>query len=151
MEGNTSISALLETALREGFTVRYVEIVGRGVAIDVSGASVAPRACGPVQDTLEDRIDALLEGTGPRRPAEWAALISNSGVQRLSLRELERALAAGALKGAEKGRGRDHRAVLVEPDEIKQYLQLCAAVQDGLENPPCWWNTVRKGTNANFC
>jgi len=71
-------------------------------------------------------------------------------MHRVSERELERAMAAGALDGRAKGDGKDHRAVVVDPDEMARYLTLCNAVQHGNEPRPPWWTDVKRGTNADI-
>jgi hypothetical protein len=100
---------------------------------------------------LAARLQNVTAGvTAPLPLAEWAGVISARWIQTVSVRELDRAVAANALAVEPKGDGRDHRIRLASPEAVRRYLSLCYAVQQGDEPSPEWWHKVRKGQNGNI-
>jgi len=121
---------------------------GTGEAILITDES---RHSGPQDSLAEQRLRGLRDlATGPLKLSEWSKVIDSVWMHRVSERELERAITAGALDGRVKGGGKDHRAVVVEPDEMARYLTLCNAVQRHHEPRPHWWTDVKRGTNADI-
>ena len=78
------------------------------------------------------------QGNGPFKPKEWADLMPD-----LSVREIERAVKHGALKGFPKTTGRDHGATVISTGEMLRYLRICERVQQGAPRPE-WYSTVVK-------
>lgn len=102
-------------------------------------------------DSLAERLLAVTAGVDtPLKLRQWSRLIASRWVQPVSERELERAVAAKAMPGRAKETGRDHKGIVVEPDDLRKYLSLCWGVQRSEIPPPDWWNNVRKGRNGHI-
>lgn len=122
----------------------------REVGADVEVTTVLIRFGGGSATAVEPEVVEAPEA--PEAPeAERALKVAEWGRQldRISARELERAIEAGVIETRPKGHGRDHLATVIEPAEIKVYARLCERVQAGEEPKPEWWHNVRKGSNAD--
>jgi hypothetical protein len=89
----------------------------------------------PVQSVERIQRD---QGNGPFKPKEWADLVPG-----VSVREIERAVKYGALKGFPKTTGRDHGATIISAEEMLRYLRTCERVQQGAPCPD-WYPVVVK-------
>jgi hypothetical protein len=90
----------------------------------------------------ELRLETLRAIKRPLPVKEWATEIKRVCGEAISERELKRALKADALVGAEKGHGKDHKTVVVQPDQMVAYLALRRAVLQGDNEKPFWWEPV---------
>lgn len=149
---------------RPGTTIRIIEIEVPGepdsiaeFALASEGREDDPAAGGSAWSPergyshREQRLRELQQlANGPLKLTEWPGVIKQVWAQAISERELERAISAGAIAARTKGEGKDHRATVVEPDAMAEYLTLCDAVQHGKEPRPHWWADVRKGLNASI-
>ena len=73
------------------------------------------------------------------KPRDWAPKIG------LSVSEIERAVAHGAVASTRKPDGRDHGARLVSAESMFAYLAMVDAVERRTVAPPTWWAAVRPG------
>jgi len=144
---------LIDAAARSGARVWVIEIQGQQIAPVPDAVEPAtgsrencPPPAGPT--ALQRLFGEIAEVKQAMKLAEWAAWISSKWDRRISERELERAVKAGALVSSTKGSGKDHKAVVATPDALVAYLTSVAAVHAGTEPKPAWWNDVRRGSNA---
>jgi hypothetical protein len=72
--------------------------------------------------------------------AEWTARLGGA----ISIRELNRAVAAKAVVSRERGTGRGHCARVIVPTEMLAYLELREACLEGRARKPHWFGTVVK-------
>lgn len=113
----------------------------------VTEAPAAKDAGGPgVEVAALDQALAYQENHPAARLSarQWSRVIS-----KISEREFDRAVDAGALAFEARGEGKGHRARVIRAQEMVRYLGLCEAVQAGREPMPAWWHEVRKGVNAD--
>jgi len=158
------IQDLIATA-RPGTRIRIIEVEvpgtpdGQVLLVETNGGGYVDaaadehlRAAGHHVLAAEQRLRHLHDlAPEPLTVSEWPRVIDAVWMRSVSARELKRAVAAGALEGWVKGQGKDHRATIIGPDRMARYLTLCDAVQHGHEPRPPWWNTVRRGSNADIC
>lgn len=105
------------------------------MALNAQMPEPAPRPAGP-----EARVAALRLVHGPDAPLKLGDWSKKLGI---SLKELRRAVKAGALPHEEKPDGRDNGAHTVTIGVMETYLKVINAVEAGAEEPPAWWNDVR--------
>ena len=93
----------------------------------------------PSDQLMFERVQRLHRDRGnvALKPREWSIVAS------LSVREIRRAIGAGALAHAEKEDGRDHGAKVVTAEAMLGYLATVSAVERGSLDPPRWWRVVR--------
>ena len=100
-------------------------------------SSIQPVASSPVdlaRHVVETDEDALLT------VAEWTARLGGA----ISIRELNRAVAAKAVVSRERGTGRGHCARVIVPAEMLKYLELREACLKGHTRKPHWFGAVVK-------
>lgn len=92
-----------------------------------------------LDELLLDRLQQLLKQRGnvALKPKEW------SQITRISVRELRRAICAGAMPHEAKEDGRDHGAKLITVEVMLGYLATVFAVERGRMDAPAWWPEVR--------
>lgn len=73
------------------------------------------------------------------KPRDWASKVG------LSVSEIERAIAHGAVASTRKPDGRDHGARLVSAESMLAYLATVDAIERRTIAPPTWWVAVRPG------
>ncbi len=102
-------------------------------ALDSSGQST------PLDELLLTRLQQLRERRGniALKPKEWSATTG------ISVRELRRAICAGAVMHEAKEDGRDHGAKLITADAMLAFLATVFAVERGRLSAPEWWTEVR--------
>jgi hypothetical protein len=133
-EGASNVASSLE---RERLDLNVRDISG-AVSEDASRSGVPERRPDESPVSYVQRVRRE-RGDVAYKPREWAPKVG------LSVSEIERAVAHGAVSSTRKPDGRDHGARLVSAESMLAYLATVDAVDRRTVAPPAWWAAVRPG------